>query len=211
VIVKTVVSVTTPDVWQSAVESGADLIEVRLDLLEEDRQAEMLLLCRERSVPVIVTLRSAEEGGNFTGTPAEWFSAMEPWLGCADYIDVEGRYATYAPRIREKGAAVIGSWHTDAMPAQPELAEMLAALCSYADIPKIIVTPKSAGDVLALLEFTLHARKPLCTGVLGEQFRYARVVVLLFGSEFAYCHAGTPTAPGQYHVGELRRLLEMLK
>ncbi len=210
-IVKTVVSITAPDIWQTAAASGADLIEVRLDLLEEDLQAEMMLRCRERSVPVIITLRSADEGGKFTGTSPEWFAAIKSWLDCADYIDVERRYAGYAPRIREKGAAIIASWHTDSMPAQPELAEMHAVLCRYGDIPKIIVTPQSAADVLMLLDFTLNARKPLCTGVLGGKFRYARAMLLLFGSEFTYCHAGTPTSPGQYHVDDLRRLLEMLK
>ncbi len=65
---------------------------------------------------------------------------------------------------------------------------------------------KDEGDLLALCSYTLAAGKPLCTGVSGTQFRYARALLPLFGSELVYTHAGTPTAAGQYHIREFREL-----
>ncbi|OQC67187.1 MAG: 3-dehydroquinate dehydratase [Euryarchaeota archaeon ADurb.Bin009] len=46
---------------------------------------------------------------------------------------------------------------------------------------------------------------------MGAGFRYARAVLPLFGSEFVFCHAGTPTAEGQYHIREMRQLADLLK
>ena len=45
---------------------------------------------------------------------------------------------------------------------------------------------------------------------MGAEFRYARRSCL-FGSEFMFCHAGTPTAEGQYHIQEARQIADLLK
>ena len=46
---------------------------------------------------------------------------------------------------------------------------------------------------------------------MGGQFRYARAILPLFGSDMVYCHVGTATAAGQYSVQEFVRLMEWLK
>jgi 3-dehydroquinate dehydratase-1 len=83
-------------------------------------------------------------------------------------------------------------------------------LRAYGDIPKIIITPQNEDDVIDLIAFTRAASKPICTGVLGDRFRYARAILPLFGSELVYCSVGTPIAEGQYTVEEFRTLLRML-
>jgi 3-dehydroquinate dehydratase-1 len=83
-------------------------------------------------------------------------------------------------------------------------------LRSYGDIPKIIVTPTNEDDLIDLIAFTRAAKKPICTGVMGAQFRYARAILPLFGSAFVYCHTGVPTAEGQYSVEEFVTLAKML-
>jgi len=83
-------------------------------------------------------------------------------------------------------------------------------LRAYGDIVKIIVTPANAEDVIELIAFTHAVKGPVCTGVMGTQFRYARAILPLFGSELVYCHAGTATASGQYSVQEFVRLMELL-
>ena len=45
---------------------------------------------------------------------------------------------------------------------------------------------------------------------MGVQFRHARALLPLFGSEFVYCHTGTPTAAGQYSVEEFVQLKRLL-
>lgn len=207
---KTVVSLTTPEDWYLAQELGADLIEIRLDMMSNEMQETMHSLCLQKSVPLIITMRSSDEGGSFSKSPEDWFAAIEPWLDCADYIDVEWRYASFASFIREKGIGIIASYHSNTMLSPGELQNFLEKLRSIGDIPKIVMTPRSHEDVLRLISFTLNSEKPLCTGVLGDSFRYARVMLPLFGSELVYCHAGAPTAPGQYHIKEMHTMLAML-
>jgi 3-dehydroquinate dehydratase-1 len=46
---------------------------------------------------------------------------------------------------------------------------------------------------------------------MGTQFRYARVILPLFGSQLIYCSAGTATAAGQYSVEDYIRLMGLMK
>jgi len=47
--------------------------------------------------------------------------------------------------------------------------------------------------------------------VMGAQFRYARAILPLFGSELVYCNVGTATATGQYSVAEFTRLMDLME
>ncbi|KQC03520.1 MAG: hypothetical protein APR53_05180 [Methanoculleus sp. SDB] len=204
---KIVASVMSLDTLDDAVASGPDLIEIRLDAAAGAIPGKAARL----PVPVVATLRSREEGGAFTGDSADWYAITEPWAGVAAFIDIEERFSRYAPAIRERGSAVIASVHLPRMPDNEELAARTRRLREYGDIPKIVVTPSSRKDVLALLRFTLEEEKPICTGVLGETYRHARVFLPLYGSELVYCHTGVPAAPGQYPVRRMKELLGALE
>ncbi|EJG08273.1 3-dehydroquinate dehydratase [Methanofollis liminatans DSM 4140] len=207
---KIVVSLTSPDEIQKAVALGADLIELRLDLMDEDLSAAMAGCSKACAAPLIATLRSREEGGAFTGDPDRWFSIVQPFLDLVDYVDVERRFRRFAPLIRYQHTQVIASAHINYMPPPDDLKAIERDLRSFGDIPKIAVTPSSTHDLLDLLAFTLDADKPLITSVQGAEFRYARTFLPFFGSEMVYCHIGTPTAKGQYDIRELQQLKELL-
>lgn len=207
---KIVVSLTSPDEIQKAVALGADLVELRLDLMDEDLSAVMAGCSGECAVPLIATLRSKEEGGAFSGDPDRWFSIVQPFLDLVDYVDVERRFRRFASLIRYQHTQVIASAHINYMPPPDDLKAIERDLRSFGDIPKIAVTPSSARDLLDLLAFTLDADKPVITSVQGAEFRYARTFLPFFGSEAVYCHIGTPTAKGQYDIRELEQLEELL-
>jgi 3-dehydroquinate dehydratase-1 len=193
-----------------AQEQGADLIELRLDLLEGDL-LEHTRRCRDQvTLPLIATLRSSQEGGQFFGNAEEWMEKILPLAPLADYIDIEQRFSVHAPAIRVMGKQVIASCHEGRMLSLAELFQTERNLRAFGDIPKIIVTPQDDDDLLDLVSFTVAARKPICTGVMGSQFRHARAVLPLFGSEFVYCHTGTPSAAGQYSVAEFVQLRTLL-
>ena len=188
-----------------------DLVEVRLDIGGTGLLESVQPLRQMSRIPVIATLRSHAEGGRFTGDEKEWIRTVRPLLPLADWVDVEIRFRRHASEIRKAGKQVISSCHLTGMPDLQQLKALERDLRSYGNIPKIVVTPRDPGDLLTLLSFTLAAEKPLCTGVSGEPFRYARALLPLFGSELAYTHAGTPTAPGQYHIREFRTLWDLLR
>jgi 3-dehydroquinate dehydratase-1 len=207
---KIVAALTDPTHAAMAERQGADLIELRVDLYDGDLVQQVKDAKESCSLPVIVTLRSAQEGGRFFGNPDEWMKKVEPLVPFADYVDIEQPFAQAAPRIRDAGKKVIASHHTARMIPLYILFVMERELRAYGDIPKIVVTPQKEEDVIELLTFTQAANKPICTGVMGAQFRHARAMLPLVGSEFVYCHTGTTTAEGQYSVEEFVQLRKIL-
>ncbi|MDD1666914.1 MAG: type I 3-dehydroquinate dehydratase [Methanomicrobiales archaeon] len=187
-----------------------DLLEVRVDLMEKDPAAELPSIRSAFRGPIILTLRSEAEGGRFAGSPGEWWEMVEPLLTFADFVDVEMPFSSFAPLIRGKGKGIIASRHAMDMPASGELRRVERELRRYGDIPKIVVRPADEQDLLELLKFTLRAEKPVCTGVLGDEFRFARVILPFFGSEFAYTHAGTQAAPGQFSLADFKKVQALL-
>ena len=207
---KIVGALTDPGLAVTAQRQGADLIELRLDLIEGDVTG-LVSRCRaECLLPIIGTLRSAAEGGNYFGNAGEWIRGLRPVLPFVDYVDIEQRFSSHSAEVKAAGKTVIASFHTSEMPDLPTLFALERDLRAYGDIVKIIVTPKTDEDVIELISFTHAIRKPLCTGVMGAEYRYARVVLPLFGSALVYCHVGTPTASGQYSVEDFVALMKLL-
>jgi 3-dehydroquinate dehydratase-1 len=208
-IVKIVASLTDPGDAPAASAAGADLIELRLDLMDGDILKGVQECHRLSTLPVIATLRSIQEGGNYSGNPDEWLRIILPIIPYADYVDIERRFAAHADTIRTHDVEIIASCHTLEMPSLFELFGLERELQVYGDIPKIVVTPRHDEDIIELISFTHAAKKPVCTGVMGAGFRYARLILPLFGSEFVYCHTGTPTAEGQYSVAEAKEAMRL--
>lgn len=126
----------------------------------------------------------------------EWWDTLLPCI-TATYIDIEEAFAPFASRLKEKGVSILSSVHTHSMPGAGELLELDARLRSFGDIPKIVVAPGSSDDVLSFLSFTHRAEKPIVTSIMGMEFRYARLLLPLFGSHLIYCHCGAVASPGR--------------
>jgi 3-dehydroquinate dehydratase-1 len=208
---KIVAALTDPALASLAQEQGADMVELRFDLIEGDPVSSVILCKNVCSLPVIATLRSAREGGEFFGDTTSWYETICPLLPMVDMVDIEEQFEPYACFVKEAGKKIIASYHSSDMMMLPELFDKERKLRAYGDIVKIIVTPKNREDIIELIAFTQVVKKPLCTGVMGGEFRYARAILPLFGSEMVYCHVGTPTAAGQYSVQDFVRLMEWLK
>lgn len=206
-------AVSVPDLplIKPAIAGGADVIEVRLDLTGHIPGHFASETFSGLPLPLIFTLRSAEEGGLFAGGADEWWEIIRPFLPFATYVDVESRFACHAPRLKAAGKTVIASHHTPSMPDPGTLAELESRLRSYGDIPKIVVSPASESDILSLLSFTLNAGKPVITSIMGTGFRYARLMLPLFGSYLIFCHCGQAASPGQYHLEEWKEFCTLLR
>jgi len=207
---KIIAALTDPTHAARAEKQGADLIELRVDLYKGDLVKLVKKAKAACSLPVIITLRSAQEGGQFFGDADAWMKTVTPLLPYADYVDIEQQFALHAAAIRDAGKKIIASHHAGQMIPLYILFVMERELRAFGDIPKIIVTPKANEDLLELMSFTQAVNKPIITGVMGTELRYARAILPLFGSEFVYCHTGSPTAAGQYSVEEFVRLKSLL-
>ena len=211
---KTALSLSSPKEWEEALNYNAGFREIRIDLIDGKESAdELLSLCRKKSddIPIIATIRSIKEGGKFSKSQKEWRELIEPWLCCTDYVDIERDFRLFAPEIKASKKSVIGSVHLGYMPDKRELYDIESELREYCDIPKIVVTPKNLSDVADFIKFTAMSKKPVITSVMGEEFKFARVPLLLTGSMLIYCHCGKEASKGQYHIRDIKKIIEILR
>ncbi|HUV02252.1 MAG TPA: type I 3-dehydroquinate dehydratase [Desulfobacteria bacterium] len=209
-----------------AQEQGADAIELRIDLLnEEDRKIEKLKgFVSQLEVPVILTNRRKEEGGSFIGTESERIALLSNILDTVnvDAVDIELLSPSEGKQIVVEKAnslhiPVIFSFHDfNGMPPRSELDEIVTRMYNEgASIAKIAVTPQTFGDALLLLDLTYtltQAGKVITTIGMGPVGRHLRVVAPLYGSvlTYGYIEGEEAVAPGQFSVRELRSLMELL-
>jgi 3-dehydroquinate dehydratase-1 len=209
-VIQIVASLSSRDQLTSALLHEADAVELRIDLMP-DLPVEMVdELVSDYKGPVILTLRSMEEGGAFSGDVSQWRERVLPYLSLVTMVDVEMRYREHAPWLKDLGVTVIASHHTNEMLSYEDLSGLYHDLRSFGNIPKIAVHPENTADILSLLQFTNIAGKPLIVSVTGTVCRYARPLLPIFGSLYTYCYLDTPTSPGQYSLEEMRILSRLL-
>jgi 3-dehydroquinate dehydratase-1 len=205
-------------------DQGADAIELRIDLLnEEDQTLEKLKgFVPQLEVPIILTNRRKEEGGAFSGTESERIALLSSILDTVnvDAVDIEllsppeGKQIV-VEKAKSRRIPVIFSFHDfNGMPPRSELEEIVTRMYDEdASIAKIAVTPQTFGDALLLLELTYtltQAGKVITTIGMGPVGKHLRVIAPLYGSAltYGYIEGEEAVAPGQFSVKELRSMLE---
>jgi len=211
---------------ERAEENGADMLELRIDLLkDEERDVEKVNeFISALKMSVIVTNRRREEGGSFTGSEEERIALLSRIIETAevDFVDIE-LFSPQAERIKLVETAkglhipIISSFHDfRGMPPRAELLETIARMYEEGgSIAKIAVTPQTLSDALLLLNLTYELSregKLLAMIGMGPIGRHLRVVAPLYGSVLTYgfIEGGEEVAPGQFSVKELRSMLEKL-
>lgn len=211
---------------QRAKESGADVIELRIDLLkDEERRIEKVKeFVSMLTMPAVITNRKKEEGGSFTGTEEERIAMLSSILDTAevDAVDLEFSSRTAGKTaVIEKAKSlhipVIFSFHDfNGMPSRSELLMIIARMYEEGgSIAKIAVTPHTLSDALLLLDLTHELSregKLLATIGMGPVGRHLRIVAPLYGSVLTYgfLEGEEEVAPGQFSVKELKSMLDRL-
>jgi len=164
---------------REAAQSGADLVELRLDCISSFVSARDLPVLLEGSpLPVIVTCRASWEGGRpFSGTEEERLSTL--WEAVAldvAYVDVElkaaAQFFALAPhwwaRETSRTRFILSSHNYEHTPSEGEL-EFLhsAAVAAGADIVKIATTCHRITDVERLEAFLATCGQRKLTIALG--------------------------------------------
>jgi 3-dehydroquinate dehydratase-1 len=191
---------------------GADLVEVRLDLLPKDPIRIIREVRDATTLPIIATNRMTQEGGAFHGGEDERIEILAGASAWADLVDVELR-AEGRDRLMEiVDRPVIISYHDfKGMPPLEELRSMLGEIFEAgAEIAKLALTPASMEDCLGLLKLLLETEGPLSLMGMGNVGRHLRAVAPIYGSVLTYGYIGSATAPGQISVKTLRVVLDVL-
>lgn len=209
-------AVPLPEQVRAARAAGADVVELRVDRIGDVAAVEALL-AQPRSVPLIITVRSAAEGGAWTGCEVERITLLERLTQHRpDYIDVELATWQHSTGVQQRiararrGTQLILSHHDfQATPADLDaVCDALAA--APADVLKAAFTARDATDSMRVLE---HLRRragsrPLIALAMGAAGLPTRVLARKFGAwgTFSSLAAGEESAPGQPTIAELRSL-----
>jgi 3-dehydroquinate dehydratase-1 len=215
---------------KKAAEKGADILEIRLDLLgirNPERAAEVIREIKaETGLPIIVTSRSGAEGGKWDGEEEDRTGLLINLLSLKDgpdAIDIElsagmKERNRVIKAAKDRETAVIVSSHDflKTPPLQNMRTIIEEMFLAGADIAKLAVMPLSVGDTLNLLRVTLDfkdAGKSVCTIAMGSQGKHTRVVAPFYGSVLTYAsiESDESAAPGQLPVDEVKKIMEMLK
>jgi len=191
---------------------GADLVEVRLDLLPGDPIKTIQTVRDATALPIIATNRVASEGGQFCGGEDERIDILAEASAWADLVDVE-LLAEGRDRLFEMvNVPMIISYHDfEGMPPIEASRSILAeSFKAGADIAKLALTPPSLEDCLDLLRLLLEAEGPTALMGMGNVGRHLRVLAPIYGSVLTYGYIGKSTAPGQIPVKALRGVLDAL-
>ena len=206
---------------RSAKMLGADILEIRFDLLNVTSPHDAKKLVNDiklaTNLPCIATNRLQSEGGKWSGTEEDRIALLIDILELVDAVDIE---LSAGEDVRDKvvqsakstGKTVIVSSHNfNRTPAVDRMRKTLDDCFNVgADIAKLAVMPESMQDVLNLLQVTQDSRAPVCTISMGDLGKHSRIVASCYGSVLTYGSVRDAVAPGQLRVDELKTVLEML-
>ena len=191
---------------------GADLVELRLDGFPPPREAELRILIRQFTQPVIVTVQGPEAFGSFQGSDEQRLELLRSAARAgARYVDVDQSLAARLGALPAGTTRLVSRHVTESTPADlPALLVDLRLLAGKDDPIKLVTHAASAEDGLRLLAALAQASGPRIGFCSGEIGRFTRILCGLHGSEWSYCaparSAGPsePTAPGQFALDELQ-------
>lgn len=197
--------------------SGADLVEWRLDALAAPtgKQIESgMAAFRDAQLPVLATYRSIAEGGPGEADDALYADVARTAVRAgAAGLDLElsrpeELIAELSRDASDLGVTIVGSSH-DFAGVPTDLDARFAALAARgSDILKVAVTPGDFSEVLPLLQAAITAQQLWNRAVLplamGRHGLLTRVGGGWWQAPFTFGFVGSPSAPGQLTVGELR-------
>jgi 3-dehydroquinate dehydratase/shikimate dehydrogenase len=195
-----------------AEERGADLIEVRFDLMSS--LPSDLGPFEAVRIPKIATLRPAAQGGAYAGNEQTrrtfLRAAARHGFGLVDLED--GSSLLREARKVLPNSRIIASYHDfESTPASKEIAATLGRETEWADVAKVAYKTNSVTDLLSLAEAAKAVpvsegdRVIIGMGAAGE---ITRACADRLGCEFTYAclEAGKEAAPGQLDLETMKRL-----
>lgn len=188
-------------------EHQVDCIEIRADLFDDVNEAKTLIT--SSSVPVILTLRSRSQGGQFAGTEEERLCILRSLLNLSPrYVDIESDVdPTFTTKLKNEypNTQIICSYH-NFQETPKDLEKIYNHMQRHpASLYKIVTYANSALDAMRMLLFVKRGGNNLIGFCMGEDGAFTRAVAPIMGSRISYgcIDSSLATAPGQYSIDEL--------
>jgi len=213
-VVGTVSQAGTLEKLATGGEHPCDIVELRLDLFDtaDDRWLAHAQAIEVQGLPVVVTLRLAAEGGQWTRPDRERLPVIESALTHLTAVDIEFR-SPLLERVSAFAAshqkALIISYHDfERTPPVAELRQVIRTAANYGTVVKIATLTQTEADLAVLRElFTEQCSASVCLLGMGALGPASRELLPRLGSCLTYGYLDAPVAPGQVAAAELLRVL----
>lgn len=200
-------------------DSGADLVELRIDTMLCDVPVAINLAERFKSIslPVILTIRKdvwdRKVKKNKEAKRLEYFTELIP---CVDAVDIEIESKEIGKNVidiaKQNRKIIIFSYHDyNSMPEGPMIKKIYKEfISSGADILKIAGFAKNIDDSFFLMSCArkISVYKPVVAIAMGRAGEFTRIYGGFFGSCLTYAYLDKKVAPGQLSLNELRKKID---
>lgn len=183
----------------------ADIVELRLDLFDSIDLGRLKMLRETIDLPVIFTLRSLSQGGQYSGNLSQRIETLGALAGLKpDYLDIE--YDTpeaFVNRLHKQIKLII-SYH-DFEKTYEDFSILKSLQKLPASFYKIATMANSTSDALRTLTFMKHCDPSTVIMNMGEEGKITRILSPLFGNPLTYASldSDSMTAPGQLSLDDL--------
>lgn len=197
-------------VAEDCIEKGADVLEFRIDALDNPNFKDIQEIIEEINFPMIATNRISSEGGSFKGTEEERIDILLKCAPLVDYVDIELQSDDkYIKQIQDTGVTTIVSYHD--FHKTPEINEIMYIVekeQKLGDIAKVAFMPNDLDDTLKILAILSHCENTIAIS-MSDLGSYTRVMASKFDSPITFAAGTDVTAPGQIDIETMKSLLNM--
>lgn len=197
-------------VAEDCIEKGADVLEFRIDALDNPNFKDIQKIIEEINFPMIATNRISSEGGSFKGTEEERIDILLKCAPLVDYVDIELQSDDkYIKQIHDTGVTTIVSYHD--FHKTPEINEIMYIVekeQKLGDIAKVAFMPNDLDDTLKILAILSHCENTIAIS-MSDLGSYTRVMASKFDSPITFAAGTDVTAPGQIDIETMKSLLNM--
>lgn len=199
-----------------------DLIEWRIDYLKDFSLANLIecnRIVRQVKIPLILTLRSVEEGGN--SIELDYHDLLNRCIETLDFdildVEIDKKVDELITKVHQNDRCVIASHHDlkHRLDEQGIIEKFKLMNDNDADIAKVAIMPNDESDVLDLIDASFAANNqlniPIVSMAMGEKGMISRIIPSNFGSSISFGSLAKSSAPGQIQVDELKRMIDTLK
>ena len=197
-------------VAEDCIEKGADVLEFRIDALDNPNFKDIQEIIEEINFPMIATNRISSEGGSFKGTEEERIDILLKCATLVDSVDIELQIdEKYIKQIHDTGVTTIVSYHD--FHKTPEINEIMYIVekeQKLGDIAKVAFMPNDLDDTLKILAILSHCENTIAIS-MSDLGSYTRVMASKFDSPITFAAGTDVTAPGQIDIETMKSLLNM--
>jgi shikimate dehydrogenase/3-dehydroquinate dehydratase type I len=195
-----------------AISSGADLVEIRADLIAGADPATIKKRFSDILGVSIITLRSKAEGGKSELTGV----AREKWL--LEALDLGAAFTDLEHDADRRLLQNLGNWRTRVIASKhflggwkvEEIGRTLAECCSFGGIGKVAASIRNPTEGISLLDARKSAGNSKFSLMgMGEGAEITRALAGSIGSELAFCalEKAKSVSKGQLTLEEQKRIL----